>query len=219
MVNPVFFYLISLAIISTAIYAVSSSKLLNAALSLALSFFSIGMLYFMLGTPFMGMLQFLINAGAIPIVTVFIIFMTQSRVLKLKSPATAVTAIAAMVMLAIGFAVYMSRSGSSLNAQNVTPVSGAMLGEKLLGSMETTGKVGTLFAFEIASVLLLVAMVGAIILTKREGETIKGNVGVLSEVEKSVTQGELETPARAADAVARPAADAVIPEAREKVTA
>jgi NADH-quinone oxidoreductase subunit J len=211
MVNPVFFYLISLAIISTAIYAVSSSKLLNAALSLALSFFAIGMLYFMLGTPFMGMLQFLINAGAIPIVTVFIIFMTQSRVLKLKSPATAVTAIGAIVLLAIGFVVYMSRAGSSFNGQNVTPVSGAMIGEKLLGSAETTGKVGTLFAFEIASVLLLVAMVGAIILTKREGETIKGNVGVLSEVEKSVTQGELETPARAADAV--------VPEAREKVVA
>jgi hypothetical protein len=105
----------------------------------------------------------------------------------------------------------MSRAGSSLNGQTVTPVSGAMLGEKLLGSVETTGKIGTLFAFEIASVLLLVAMVGAIILTKREGETIKGNVGVLSEVEKSVTQGELEHPARAADAV--------VPEAREKVVA
>ena len=211
MVNPIFFYLISLAVIFTAIVAVTSSKLLNAALFLALSFFSIGLLYFMLGTPFLGMLQFLINAGAIPIVTVFIIFMTQSRILKLKTPATAVAAIGAIGLTAIGFFVYMQRAGASLNGQNVTPVSGAMLGEKLLGSAETTGKVGTLFAFEIASILLLVAMVGAIILTKREGETIKGNVGVLSEVEKSVTQGELENPARAADAV--------IPEAREKVTA
>jgi NADH-quinone oxidoreductase subunit J len=211
MVNPVFFYLISLAVIFTAIVAVTSSKLLNAALFLALSFFSIGLLYFMLGTPFMGMLQFLINAGAIPVVTVFIIFMTQSRVLKLKTPATAVAALGAIGLTAIGFFVYMQRAGASLNGTNVTLTTSKKIGEKLIGSPETTGTNGTLFAFEIASVLLLVAMVGAIILTKREGETIKGNVGVLSEVDKSVTQGELENPARAADAV--------IPEAREKVSA
>ena len=209
--NSVFFYLISLAVIFTAIVAVTSSKLLNAALFLALSFFSIGLLYFMLGTPFMGMLQFLINAGAIPVVTVFIIFMTQSRVLKLKTPATAVAALGAIGLTAIGFFVYMQRAGASLNGNSVTLITSKKIGEKLIGSPETTGTTGTLFAFEIASVLLLVAMVGAIILTKREGETIKGSVGVLSEVEKSVTQGELENPAHASDVISV--------ETREKVTA
>ncbi len=218
MVNPVFFYLISLAVIFTAIVAVTSSKLLNAALFLALSFFSIGLLYFMLGTPFMGMLQFLINAGAIPIVTVFIIFMTQSRVLKLKSPGTAVAALSAVALMAVGLFVYLQRAGASLNATNVTLTTSKKIGEKLIGSPETTNTSGALFAFEIASVLLLVAMVGAIILTKREGETIKGNVGVFSDVDKSVTQGELENPARTTDAVAR-TTDAVMVEAREKVTA
>ncbi len=59
MIQATFFYLVALAVISTAWYAVSSSKLLNAALSLALSFFAIGGLFFMLGVPFLGMLQIL----------------------------------------------------------------------------------------------------------------------------------------------------------------
>ena len=153
----------------------------------------------------------MINAGAIPVVTVFIIFMTQSRVLKLKTPATAVAALGAIGLTAIGFFVYMQRAGASLNGNSVTLITSKKIGEKLIGSPETTGTTGTLFAFEIASVLLLVAMVGAIILTKREGETIKGSVGVLSEVEKSVTQGELENPAHASDVISV--------ETREKVTA
>jgi NADH-quinone oxidoreductase subunit J len=195
-VNAIFFYLIALAVLVTAIYAVTASKLLNAALSLALSFFAIGGLFFLLGTPFLGMLQILINAGAIPIVTVFILFMTQSRQVRLKSPLSAVTAFIAFVPLGVALGAYLFRSwNAGAGSTTVTAVSPAKIGEHLLSAPETTGINGTLLAFEVASVILLVAMVGAIVLTKRDGETIKGEVGVLSEVDKPVRAGELERPA------------------------
>ncbi len=197
--NAVFFYLVALAVVYLAIYAVTSSKLLNAALGLALSFFAIGGLYFMLGAPFLGMLQILINAGAIPIVTVFILFMTQSRRVRLKSPLSAVVAFMAFVPLGVALLAYLVRSWAP-TAQQVTnttanPVSSQKIGELLLSSPETTGLNGTLLAFEVASLVLLIAMIGAIALTKRDGETIKGTVGVLTDVEKPVMLGELERPA------------------------
>jgi NADH-quinone oxidoreductase subunit J len=195
-INIIFFLLIGLAVLGTSIYAVTASKLLNAALALALSFFAIGGLYFLLGTPFLGMLQILINAGAIPIVTVFILFMTQSRQVRLKSPLNAVTAFIAFVPLALALGAYLFRSFNlGAGSTTVTAVSPAKIGEHLLSSPETTGINGTLLSFEVASVILLVAMVGAIVLTKRDGETIKGDVGVLSEVDKSVRDGELLPPA------------------------
>ena len=190
-VNTVFFYLVALGILSTAIYAVASPKLLNAAVSLALSFFAIGGLYFMLGNGFLGMLQILINAGAIPIVTVFIIMMTQSRRIRLRSNLNVVAALLAIVVLAGSLWSFWNRYQGSAATQGkqITPTPTSELGVKLLSAD------GTLLAFELASVLLLLAMVGAIVLTKRDGETIKGDVGVLSDVALPVTGGELSRPA------------------------
>ena len=199
MSGMVFFCLIGLAVIATAWYAVSSSKLLNAALSLAFSFFAIGGLYFMLGVPFIGMLQFLINAGAIPIVTIFIIMMTQSRRIKLSSPINQVAAFGTMFVFAVAIGTFVYRYANSglaqVSSNTVGATSGGKLGEVLLSSPETNGINGTLLAFEIASVILTVAMVGAIVLTKRDGETIKGDIGMLNDVDKPVNAGELLRPA------------------------
>jgi NADH-quinone oxidoreductase subunit J len=194
MIQATFFYLVALAVISTAWYSVSSSKLLNAALSLALSFFAVGGLYFMLGVPFLGMLQILINAGAIPIVTIFIIMMTQSRRIKLSSPVNQIAAFGTMFVfaVAIGTFIYRYATGASTSfANTVTAISGGKLGEHLLSSPETNGINGTLLAFEVTSIILTVAMVGAIVLTKRDGETIKGDIGMLNEIDKPVNAGEL----------------------------
>ncbi len=190
-VNTVFFYLVALGILSTAIYAVASPKLLNAAVSLALSFFAVGGLYFMLGNGFLGMLQILINAGAIPIVTVFIIMMTQSRRIRLRSNLNVAAALLAIVVLAGSLWSFWNRYQGSAATQGkqITSTPTSELGVKLLSAD------GTLLAFELASVLLLLAMVGAIVLTKRDGETIKGDVGVLSDVALPVTGGELSRPA------------------------
>jgi NADH-quinone oxidoreductase subunit J len=195
--NTVFFYLLALGILSTAIYSVTSTKLLNSALALALSFFTVGGLFFMLGAPFLGVLQILINAGAIPIVTVFIIFMTQSRRITLRSNLNALAAVAGVVLLGASlWAFWNTNTRNQLTqTRGISTTSSQALGEALLSAEGVNGRSGTLLAFEVASVLLLVAMVGAIVLTKREGETIKGQVGVLNEVDKPVAEGQLERPA------------------------
>ncbi len=198
-VNTVFFYLVALGILSTAIYAVASPKLLNSAVSLAFSFFAIGGLFAMLGNTYLFILQFLINAGAIPIVTVFIIMMTQSRRIRLRSNLNAAAALLAIVVLAGSLWSFWNRyQGSAVTqGKQITPTPTPELGVKLLSAD------GTLLAFELASVLLLLAMIGAIVLTKRDGETIKGDVGVLSDVGSSVTSGELARPAATIEAASR----------------
>ncbi|HEX2863722.1 MAG TPA: NADH-quinone oxidoreductase subunit J [Deinococcales bacterium] len=193
-INPLAFWLISIVVVFAAIYSVSGSKLLNAALALALSFFAIGGLYALLGAPFLAVLQVLVNAGAIPIVTVFIIMMTQSRTVSLGSRSLwyYLAALAALVVVAVRYVPLMDsfarNRGVALTTASPAPTKN--IGTLLLSSPVTNGVPGTLFAFEMASAILLVAMIGAIILAKREGETIKGHVGVLAEVENSVREGE-----------------------------
>lgn len=193
-VSPLAFYIISIVVVAGAIYSVSGSKLLNAALALALSFFAIGGLYAVLGAPFLSVLQILVNAGAIPIVTVFIIMMTQSRTVTLGSTSAFayVVAFGALVVAAARFVEplnsFLAKGSTPLNVVN--PAATKTLGTLLLSSPVTNGARGTLFAFEAASVILLVAMIGAIILAKREGETVKGDVGMIVDVENSVREGE-----------------------------
>jgi NADH-quinone oxidoreductase subunit J len=193
------FYVVSLVVVVTAMYAVSSPKLLNAALGLAASFFAIGGLYALLGSPFLTVLQVLVNAGAIPIVTVFIIMMTQSRIIKLKDTLSPVLALVALGIIALPMFAFLFRfrdSGAVVATAN--PVSTKQIGEILMGSPETTGqRMGALLAFEVASVILLVAMIGAIVLAKRDGETIKGDVNILTNIDTPVSQGALGTPATA----------------------
>jgi NADH-quinone oxidoreductase subunit J len=192
-VNPLAFYVISLVIVVTAMYAVSSPKLLNAALGLALSFFTIGGLYALLGSPFLTILQVLVNAGAIPIVTVFIIMMTQSRLVKLKNQLAPFLALAALALVALpmfGFLFRFRETGAQINS--ITPTDTATIGKVLMGSPETTGQIaGALLAFEVASVILLVAMIGAIVLAKRDGEAIKGDMNLVTGIDTPVAQGQL----------------------------
>lgn len=192
--DPVFFYLISLGVLGTAIYAVSSPKLINAALSLALAFFGIGGLYALLGSPFLAVLQVLVNAGAIPIVTIFIIMMTQSRLSRVRTPSVAYYAVAAAALVLVAVRtvpqVAAHASATGRNLASVTPVSTFSFGERLLSSPQTNGQSGTLLAFEVASVILLVAMVGAIVLARRQGEVIKGEVGLGAGAETPVRSGE-----------------------------
>ena len=210
------FYLVSLVVIVAAISAVTSRQLLNAALSLALSFFAIGGLYALIGTPFLFIMQILINAGAIPIVTVFIIMMTQSRQVTLWRPSLLYyfAVLVAFVVVAVRYVGQIGTFQAAVGPSPATinPVSSAQIGQTMLSSPETLGRAGTLLAFEAASVILLVAMIGAIVLARREGETIKGEVGMLTDGETPVRSGQSPILAPVGQGVApmpRPAAPVV----------
>ena len=121
-----------------------------------------------------------------------------SRRIKLSSPINQVAAFGTMFVFAVAIGTFIYRyatGGGTTFSNNVAAIAGGKLGEVLLSSPETNGINGTLLAFEIASVILTVAMVGAIVLTKRDGETIKGDIGMLNDVEKPVSGGELLRPA------------------------
>ncbi len=173
-VSSLAFYMISAVIIAFAILAVTTANLVRAALALAFCFFAVAGIFWILGSPFIAALQLVVNAGAIPIVTIFIVMMTRSGYSK-----TNFLAILWTIPIVIALTLVALNTFLSINTINAraNPLSIKELGVELLsvrGKEVSLGageslivKGGSVVVFEITAILLLVSLVGSIILARK----------------------------------------------------
>jgi NADH-quinone oxidoreductase subunit J len=165
------FYTLSAFILGFAIMVVSTKNTVHSVLFLVVNFLFVAALYVLLGAQFLAVIQILVYAGGIVVLYLFVVMLVN-----LKRPPEAHQdphrmtrlgfGLAAAVLLELGaIAAY----GSS-NVANPAPVA-ASPSIPVSGNTEQVGWLlytNYLIPFEIASMLLLVAMIGAIILAKRE---------------------------------------------------
>ena len=148
------FAVLAALIIAGALVVVLSENIIHAALALAFTFFFVAGLYVMLGSPLLAVIQFAVNAAAIPILTLFVIMTTRTRRAR---PAPAVFYLVALGLALVFLAGLWGYLG--FGETKVWPHSPQGLGARLLSV--------TLLPFEVASVLLLLALVGAVVLARR----------------------------------------------------
>jgi NADH-quinone oxidoreductase subunit J len=163
------FYFLAACILGFAVLVVSTKDTVHSVLFLVLDFLFVAALYVTLNAPFLAAIQILVYAGGIVVLYLFVVMLVN-----LKRPPEAHSdrnrrgalgfwlAGAVLAELA-AIAVYSSRLPAT------APVPGAMM--PVTGNTEQVGWLlytSYLIPFEIASMLLLVAMIGAIVLAKRE---------------------------------------------------
>jgi NADH-quinone oxidoreductase subunit J len=169
-ISIVFQWLIFLGTAFVAIVAsiliVSRKNPIHSALFLILTFLCTAVLFFLLQSPFIAIIQVLVYAGAIMMLIVFVILLLELEeelLIPLKisfSKGVGVLAVL-LIMLGLFFAVFGGARGAS---GGYTP---EKVGE--LGSIRVVGTLlftEYLLPFEIVSILLMAAIVGAIILAK-----------------------------------------------------
>lgn len=156
------FFILSLFTIGGAVFMISFTKVVHQVVALAFTFLSIAGLYFLLEAEFVGVTQILVYAGAISILMLFGIMLTkhdaqdESRNKGHKFFALVVVA---------GFFVLMFMGIQSMNIQSEPAAFSEQNNVLEIGKALFTQHV---IPFELTSLLLLVAMVGAIILAKKE---------------------------------------------------
>ena len=169
--EAVAFYTIAAFILGFAIMVISTKDTVHSVLFLVLNFLFVAALYVLLGAQFLAVIQILVYAGGIVVLYLFVVMLVN-----LKRPPEAHQdphrmtkvgfGLAAAVLVELGaIAVY----GSVVPAAPVAPV--AVAAVPVSGNTEQVGWLlytSYLIPFEIASMLLLVAMIGAIVLAKRE---------------------------------------------------
>ena len=163
------FYFISACILGFAALVVSTKDTVHSVLFLVVDFLFVAALYVLLGAQFLAAIQVLVYAGGIVVLYLFVVMLVN-----LKRPPEAHHDprrrgklglwLAAAVLVELGvIGIYgYARPGPVLPATAAIPVSG---NTEQIGWLLYTSY---LIPFEIASMLLRVAMIGAIILAKRE---------------------------------------------------
>jgi NADH-quinone oxidoreductase subunit J len=164
--ETLFFAIISLVAIVSAIMVITCKNPINSALSLIMTFFCLATYYVMLDA-FMAAVQVMVYAGAIMVLIVFTIMLLNIRVNATQKHSHKVLLGSIIgVFTLINSVVLLVKSQA---AKPVGPYTGDMI--KNIGHSELIGRemfTTFLLPFEITSILLLVAMVGAVILAKKK---------------------------------------------------
>jgi NADH-quinone oxidoreductase subunit J len=164
------FLVLSLVAIASALGMLFSRNTIYSALFLVLNFVTVAVFYLMLGAPFIAMSQITVYAGAIMVLFLFVIMLLGAENLT-SSPTQAMSwqrplAFLLAITLTVE-SVYLIFARAKLDTVIAAP-------DAATNSMENLREMAmTLFdkfllPFEITSILLLVAMVGAIVLAKKE---------------------------------------------------
>jgi NADH-quinone oxidoreductase subunit J len=156
------FYVFALITVVSAFIVVFSKNMVYAAFSLLFTFFGVAGLYVLLNADFLAVTQILIYVGGILVLLLFGVMLTN-RVINVEVKTGTIHAIPALVIVAIvagTFAglFYSTWKGVTAPATHITTTT------KPLGEMLMTGY---LLPFEIASVVLLVALMGAALTARR----------------------------------------------------
>ncbi len=144
---------------------ITNRNLYRAALGLVLSFFGVAGLYALLNAGFLAVVQVLIYVGAISILIIFAIMLTRGVMDRDVVQRNSQWAISALVALALfGVLGYTL----AFRAADQWPVSGAGLPQDAIAKLGEALVVTYALPFEVASVLLLVALVGAIVIAREQ---------------------------------------------------
>jgi NADH-quinone oxidoreductase subunit J len=163
------FLVLSLVAISSALGMAFSRNAIYSALFLVLNFVTVAVFYLLLGAPFIAMSQITVYAGAIMVLFLFVIMLLgveSMAPLPQAMPWQKPLAFILAVTLAVE-SIYLIFARSQLDTVITAPGVAANSMDSLR-QMAMTLFNQFLLPFEVTSILLLVAMVGAIVLTNRE---------------------------------------------------
>ena len=165
------FLVIAALLVGSALMVVISHNIVHAALFLVLVFGAAAGIYILLNAEFIAIVQILVYAGAVTILILFSIMLTQNPNSRSSNPSNRQAFIAAFIALAlcagIVFALSQNNAIANGSAQAVSNTGGGTVVSigTLLYSPTTYSYV---LPFEIASLVLLVAIVGAIVIGRED---------------------------------------------------
>ena len=169
-----FFYLFSAVTIASAIMVVGARNPVHSVLFLILAFVNAAGLFILLGAEFLAMILVVVYVGAVAVLFLFVVMMLDVDFVERRQGMLnylPVGALVGVVLLAELLVVLGGWAFAPDTAMHVTvPISGSVSNTAALGTVLYTRYI---FFFQAAGMVLLVAMVGAIVLTLRHKPNVK----------------------------------------------
>ena len=172
-----FFYFFSIITIGSALMVIASKNTVHAVFFLILDFISVGCLFIMIGAEFLGMIMLIVYVGAVAVLFLFVVMMLnvaeqkQSWFRGLKSTHIPVGLIVSIIILSEVLVVIGGwKYKTNFISTDSIIVDSNYSNTHQLGNVLYTDYI---YLFQIAGIILLLSMVGAIVLTYRKREGVK----------------------------------------------
>jgi NADH-quinone oxidoreductase subunit J len=175
-IQAICFYLFAIVAVASGVMVITARNPVHSVLFLILAFFNAAGLFVLLGAEFLAMILVVVYVGAVAVLFLFVVMMLDVNFVELRRGAVQYLPIGAVVVLVLlaelvlvaGFWV----AGPALTAVAAapTPALAQLSNTQALGALIYTRYV---YAFQASGVVLLIAMIGAIVLTLRSREGVR----------------------------------------------
>lgn len=162
--EKIFFIIFAITAVASAIAVISLRNPVHSAVSLMVCFFQVAAIFVLLRSPFLAAAQVFLYVGAVMVLFLFVIMMLDIRKAAIGRFVPGGLFWIVALLIALAYEIFAVVSKSRIAAQSISSA-------RLDGSVMEIGKAlftEYLLPFEIVSVILLVAMVGAIVMGKKE---------------------------------------------------
>ena len=173
MVVTFFFYLFALLAIASAMMVILSRNPVHSVLFLILCFFNAAGLFILMGAEFLAMILVVVYVGAVAVLFLFVVMMLDVDFVKLREGMASYLPIGGVIGLIVLAELAMVLGTWSLAPDTIktaAPTPSTITNTQAIGEILYTKYV---YFFEAAGLILLVAMIGAIVLTLRHKPGIK----------------------------------------------
>ena len=176
--HTIFFYFFSIITVGSALMVIASKNTVHAVFFLILDFISVGCLFIMIGAEFLGMIMLIVYVGAVAVLFLFVVMMLnvaeqkQSwfRGLKKSTHIPVGLIVSIIILLEVLVVIGGWKYKSNFISTESIVVDSNFSNTHQLGSVLYTDYI---YFFQIAGIILLLSMVGAIVLTYRKREGVK----------------------------------------------
>ena len=177
-VHSIFFYFFSFIAVIAAIMVTRSKNTVHGVFFLILDFISVSCLFIMIGAEFLGMIMLIVYVGAVAVLFLFVVMMLNVNIkettLEKVKEFRGVKPIGILVGVVIFLELIVVIGGWKFK-ENVL-ITSSLVANQDLTNTESLGNIlytDYVYLFQISGLILLVAMIGAIVLTYRKKEGIK----------------------------------------------
>ena len=196
MILTIAFYLFAALVIASGALTILARNPVHSVLWLILAFFNAAGLMVIVGAEFIAMLLVIVYVGAVAVLFLFVVMMLDIDFAELRAgfmknfPLGIAIALVLLAELVLGIGAY--RAGA-LELGTSDGSAAPLLGESNIENIGALLYGKYLFLFETAGIILLVAMIGAIVLTHRGARAPRGQQNIARQVARKPSEATVNT--------------------------
>jgi NADH-quinone oxidoreductase subunit J len=174
--EAVFFYLFAFIAIAAAFMVISARNPVHSVLYLILTFFNAAALFLLTGAEFLAMILLVVYVGAVAVLFLFVVMMLDVDFAELKQGALQYAPVGAVIGLILAAELIVVTGGYVFSPQLAATVAEPTPDALVRHNTAALGDIlytDFLLHFQVAGMVLLVAMIGAIVLTLRHKPGVK----------------------------------------------